>query len=216
MGVLVWKSHWQVKDLQVSDTSLSSFEFCDCDVCVCVCWDETRERRSAGLDAGEPLRQEQGPPRAGASLWLTAGLASARATSQEHLPAEHTLKILTAEQEGALPAAPSQFPACGRPAQIVLPLWKPGFSQRACWWEASGHTRGGRDGDRSMAKADSPTAATGPAAGVTRVLGAEAVLRDESWASGTLLPCFSCPPPIPWPPGGSQVRLAVALEGSAG
>lgn len=35
MGVLVWKSHWQVKDLQVSDTSLSSFEFCDCDVCVC-------------------------------------------------------------------------------------------------------------------------------------------------------------------------------------
>ncbi|KAM7234890.1 hypothetical protein CapIbe_013710 [Capra ibex] len=67
-----------------------------------------------------------------------------------------------------------------------------------------------------MAKRDSPTAATGPAAGVTRVLGAEAVLRDESWALGTLLPCFSCPPPIPWSPGGSQVRLAVALEGSAG
>ena len=42
MGVLVWKSHWQVKDLQVSDTSLSSFEFCDCDVCVC--WVETREK----------------------------------------------------------------------------------------------------------------------------------------------------------------------------
>ena len=39
MGVLVWKSHWQVKDLQVGNTSLSSFEFCDydCDVCVCVC-----------------------------------------------------------------------------------------------------------------------------------------------------------------------------------
>lgn len=35
MGVLVWKCHWQVKDLQVSDTSLSSFEFCDYD-CVCV------------------------------------------------------------------------------------------------------------------------------------------------------------------------------------
>ena len=54
----------------------------------------------------------------------------------------------------------------------------------AFWWEVIGHRRGGRDGDRAMAKADSPTAATGPAAGVTRVLGAEAVLRDESWASG--------------------------------
>lgn len=35
MGVLVCKCHWQVKDLQVSDTSLSRFEFCDYD-CVCV------------------------------------------------------------------------------------------------------------------------------------------------------------------------------------
>lgn len=46
MGVLVWKSHWQVKDLQVGNTSLSSFEFCDydCDVCVCVCAGSRPER----------------------------------------------------------------------------------------------------------------------------------------------------------------------------
>lgn len=79
-------------------------------VCVrtraCVLGQDQRET-SAGLDAGEPLRQEQGPPRAGASLWLTAGLDSARATSQEYLPAERALKVLTAEQEAAFPTAPS-------------------------------------------------------------------------------------------------------------
>ena len=173
-----------------------------------MCWDKTRERRSPGLDAGEPLRQEQGPPRAGASLWLMAGLDSARATSQEYLPAEHALKILTAEQEAASAHCSFLIPT----AQIGLSLWKPGFFQRDCWWEVSGHPRGGRDGDRTMAKADFPTAASGPAAGVTRVLGAEAVLRDESWASDTWLPCFGSPPPIPGPPGGSQVRACCCSE----
>lgn len=183
---------------------------------MCVCWVETRERRSAGLDAGEPLRQEQGPPRAGASLWLMAGLASARATSQEHLLVEHALKILTAEQEAALTAAPSQFPACGRPAQIVLPLWKPGFFQRACWWEVSGHRRVGRDGDRTMAKADSPTAATGPAEASPGCLALKLSFGTNlgHWAH-----CFRASAAQPQSrglPEDPKSGLAVALKGSAG
>ena len=47
---------------------------------------------------------------------------------------------------------------------------------------------------------------------VTRVLGTEAVLWDESWVLGTLLPCFSCPNPIPGPPRGSQVRACCCSE----
>ena len=181
-----------------------------------MCWVETRERRSAGLDAGEPLRQEQGPPRAGASLWLMAGLASARATSQEHLLVEHALKILTAEQEAALTAAPSQFPACGRPAQIVLPLWKPGFFQRACWWEVSGHRRVGRDGDRTMARADSPMAATGPAEASPGCL----VLKLSFGTNlGYWAHCFrasAAQTQSQGLPEDPKSGLAVALKGSAG
>lgn len=111
MGVLVWKSHWQVKDLQVSDTSLSSFEFCDCDVCVCVSRMRPEKkvcragcRRTTEAGAGPSLG-------AGASLWLTAGSASARATSQGAPPSEAHSEDPDGRTGGALPAAPSQFPA---------------------------------------------------------------------------------------------------------
>ena len=90
------------------------------------------------------------------------------------------------------------------------------FFQRACWWEVSGHRRVGRDGDRTMAKADSPTAATGPAEASPGCLALKLSFGTNlgHWAH-----CFRASAAQPQSrglPEDPKSGLAVALKGSAG
>lgn len=179
---------------------------CVC-VCACVLGQDQREKVSR---AGCRRTTEAG---AGSSQsWGLAVVDGRLGLCKGHLPGVPPSRACSEDFDCRTGACIAHCSFLIPTAQIGLSLWKPGFFQRDCWWEVSGHPRGGRDGDRTMAKADFPTAASGPAAGVTRVLGAEAVLRDESWASDTWLPCFGSPPPIPGPPGGSQVRACCCSE----